>query len=152
MLNFICLRFFRRGWSPGSSFSPGQNAGVVGKRLLGYTNLLLAVLLCGVVLAGCSRNPNVRKQKYYNSGMEYLKKGRANEAAIQFRNALKVDPRFAEAATSLGEIQLQQRDARGAYALFQQAVKSNPDYLPARKSLGNLFLLAAKAPEAQKEA
>ena len=96
------------------------------------TNVLLMVFLCGLVLAGCSRDPNVRKQKYFKSGMEYLDKGKANQAMIQFRNAVKVDPHFAEAWAMLGRVQISQRQIPDAYKSLLNAIAAKPDYLPAR--------------------
>ena len=54
---------------------------------IGVVVLLLAVTL----LAGCHRDPNVRKQKYLDSGNRYSSQGKYREAAIQYLNALKVD-------------------------------------------------------------
>src|SRR5258708_25341076 len=56
-----------------------------------------AVCLLGVLLTGCSRDPNVRKQKYLESGQRYFDKGQYREAAIQFQNPIQVDTRFADA-------------------------------------------------------
>ena len=41
-------------------------------RRLGFRLLILALTAMG--LAGCSRDPNVRKQKYLESGERYLPK------------------------------------------------------------------------------
>jgi Tfp pilus assembly protein PilF len=49
------------------------------------------------LLTGCSRDPNVRKQKYLESGQRYFDKGQYREAEIQFENAIQVDSRFADA-------------------------------------------------------
>ncbi len=50
--------------------------------------LLLPLGLIAGFLVGCSRDPNVRKQKYFESGQHYLDKGQYREAAIQFKNAV----------------------------------------------------------------
>jgi hypothetical protein len=46
--------------------------------------LRLAVLcsLLAIALTGCSRDPNVRKQKYFESGERYFNKAKYREAAI----------------------------------------------------------------------
>ena len=59
-----------------------------------------AVCLLGALLTGCSRDPNVRKQKYLESGQRYFDKGQYREAEIQFENAIQVDSRFADAITN----------------------------------------------------
>lgn len=112
--------------------------------------LSLAVV-CGILFTACNRDPQVRKQSFYNKGIEYLKKGRVNEAKLQFLNALKIDPSFAEAASTLAEIQFREKNYRQAYSLLQQAVHAKPDFLPARKGLAQIYRLSGKLPEAQKE-
>src|ERR1039458_5452041 len=76
----------------------------------------------------------------------------APEAALQLRNALQIDPNFAEAANILAEIQFRQKSYAEAYKLLQQATKAKPDYLPARKGLAQLYRLSGKLAEAQSEA
>jgi hypothetical protein len=44
-------------------------------------------------LASCSRNPD----KYVASGDKYFKAGRFDEAAIQYRNAVQINPKLAQA-------------------------------------------------------
>ena len=65
--------------------------------------LFLVLGLSAAVLTGCSRDPNVRKQKYLESGQRYFAKGKYREAAIEFRNATEVDPTFAAAHYQLAE-------------------------------------------------
>ena len=57
---------------------------------------MAAVCVLAALLTGCSRDPNVRKQKYLESGQRYFDKGQYREAEIQFQNAIQVDARFAE--------------------------------------------------------
>ncbi len=67
-------------------------------------------VLVGLLLLGgwsCSRDPNVAKQKYLESGNRYFQKGKLKEAAIMYRNALRKDPKFGEAYYRLGLNQLQ---------------------------------------------
>ena len=51
--------------------------------------LLLLCVALGL-LVGCSRDPNVRKQKYLESGNRYFQQGKYREAAVQYQNALQV--------------------------------------------------------------
>jgi Tfp pilus assembly protein PilF len=68
--------------------------------------LLLVLGLTSLFLAGCSRDPNIRKQKYYESGQRYFAKGKYREAVIQFSNAVQVDPRFGDAHYKLAQTYL----------------------------------------------
>ena len=112
---------------------------------------LIVVLSYGILLSACSRDPNVRKQKFYKAGVDYLNKGDAHKAALQFMNALQIDPKFAEAANVLAEIQFRQGDPRKAYSLLQQAIAAKPDFLPPHRGLAQIYRLSGKLAEAQKE-
>jgi tetratricopeptide (TPR) repeat protein len=112
--------------------------------------LVLATIFLSVSTA-CSRDPQVRKQKFYNAGVEYLNKGDVKRAAIQFMNALQIDPRFVEAANVLAEIQLRQGNYRQAYSLVQQAIAAKPDYLPPHRGLAQIYRLSGKLSDAEKE-
>ncbi len=63
---------------------------------------LLVAALFGFA-AGCKKNPEVAKKKYLESGNEYMQQGKFQEARLQYRNALKLDPRFAEAYYQLAK-------------------------------------------------
>ena len=108
-------------------------------------------LLCAILLSACTRDPQVRKQKYYTSAIELLKKGKPANAALELRNALQIDPNFVEAANVLAELQARQGNYREAFTLLQQAEKTQPDYLPVRKGLAQLYRLGGKLAEAQTE-
>jgi len=61
-----------------------------------------AVIMVGLamlVVAGCSENPATKKQKALERGERYLSEGKANEAVIELRNALQVDPDFVQRST-----------------------------------------------------
>lgn len=114
--------------------------------------LVLLFLILGVAfLAGCNRDPNVRKQKFYTHGMELLQKGNVKKATLEFMNALKIDPKFVEAASVLAELDFRQGDYRQAYGLLLQAESAKPDYLPPHKGLAQLYRLGGKLADAQRE-
>ena len=47
---------------------------------------LIAVVLAVLVgLVSCSRDPNVVKKRYYESGNKYFDRGRYKEASIQYQ-------------------------------------------------------------------
>jgi cellulose synthase operon protein C len=100
-------------------------------------------LVCSVLAAlftGCSRDPNVRKQKYFESAERYFAKGKYREAAIQYSNAIQVDPRFAQAHYQLGETYLKLQDWNRAYQELSRATELNPDNYPAQVDLANLLI------------
>jgi Tfp pilus assembly protein PilF len=58
---------------------------------------LLVAVLAAVFLVGCSQDPNARKREYFESGQRYFQEQNYREATIQYLNALKADPQYAEA-------------------------------------------------------
>jgi len=110
------------------------------------TERILVILLLALAVAGgtigCSRDPNVRKQKYFESGKRYAEKGKYSEALIQFSNALRVDPAFAEAHLELARTYIHLNSWSNAYHELVRTTELQPDNLPARVDLGN-FLLGA---------
>ncbi|HET9406822.1 MAG TPA: tetratricopeptide repeat protein [Candidatus Sulfotelmatobacter sp.] len=112
-------------------------------------SLLLISGTLAALLVGCSRDPNVRKQKYFESGERYFAKGKYREAAIQYANAAQVDPRFAQAHYQLGETYLKLRDWNRAYQELSRAVELNPDNYSAHVDLANLLISGRNLTEAQ---
>ena len=48
--------------------------------------------IIALLLAGCSRDPNQQKYAYLASGDNYYQRSKYQEAVIQFRNAIQIDP------------------------------------------------------------
>ena len=113
--------------------------------------LLLATILCAL-FTSCSRDPNVRKQKYLESGKRYYEKTKYREAVIQFSNALQVDPRFAEAHYQLAQTYLKLGVFPSAYNELVRTVELQPDNDKAQIDLGNLLLASRNLDEAEKRA
>ena len=54
----------------------------------------LALALAAVTLISCSRDPNVLKVKYIDSGKKYYEAARYKEASIMFRKAIEADRKY----------------------------------------------------------
>src|ERR1051325_5594583 len=55
---------------------------------------LAFLALAAILPAGCSRGPNVRKQKFVAEGDKYFKDGKYPEAQISYSRALQLDRRY----------------------------------------------------------
>ncbi|MGA7549090.1 MAG: tetratricopeptide repeat protein [Candidatus Sulfotelmatobacter sp.] len=106
--------------------------------------LFLVGFLITALFTGCSRDPNVRKQKFLESGDRYFDKGKYREAAIQYANALQVDSRFAQAHYKLGETYLKLGDGSRAVQELSRAVDLAPDNYPAHIDLANLWVVGSR--------
>ncbi len=104
--------------------------------------------LAGVLLLGCTRDPNVLKQKYFQSGAQYLQSGKYREAAIEFQNAIQIDPRFAQAHYQLAQTYLKESLWNGAYQELLRTKDLDPQNTGARSDLTKLLLASGKFQDA----
>src|ERR1700675_3275047 len=110
---------------------------------------LLAGCFLAAMLGGCSRDPNVRKQKYLESGNRYYEKGRYREAAIQYENAIQVDARFADAHYKLALTDLKLGQSDLAFGELNKTPEIQPEYYPAHLDLANLFITVRQMSDAK---
>jgi tetratricopeptide (TPR) repeat protein len=114
--------------------------------------IFVIMMLSLALLAGCSRDPNVRKQKYLESGNQYFDTGKYAEASIQYENAIQIDPRFAEAHYRLAQSYLKRGIWSGAHQELMRTVDIQPQNLKAQIDLGDLLLAAHQFKGAQERA
>src|SRR5271163_2172569 len=120
----------------------------------GPRNLKTVVIAISVALFlnACARDPQKAKAKYLAEGQKYMKKGQYGDASVEFRNALRLDPRFVDAYYQLAQADLAQRDWSAAYASLERAVDLDPNRLDARLDRGRLYLATREFDKAEAEA
>ena len=91
-----------------------------------------------------SESETLRKQ-----GNAHLSNGKLEEAAECFRQAIALNPRYAEAYTNLGLVFQMQGNLDEAVALYHKAVVFKPDLLPAHLNLGNSLIELGQIDEAE---
>ena len=84
---------------------------------------------------GCSRDPNVRKQEYFESGNHYYQQGKYREAVIEFLNAIKLDPNFAKAHCQLAETYIRLQAWSDAYRELHGTIEVDPTDVKAQLEL-----------------
>ena len=60
----------------------------------GFLRLAAALAFGLVIGAACSRGPAVAKEEYLERGNNFAQQRKFNEATIEYRNALNIDPNF----------------------------------------------------------
>src|SRR5260370_7238441 len=71
----------------------------VGEVIMSRSGVVRLLLVCSLVAAlstGCSRDPNVRKQKYFETGHRYFVTANHPQPAIPFSNPLQFYPRSSQ--------------------------------------------------------
>jgi cellulose synthase operon protein C len=111
--------------------------------------LLAGFLIIAALSTGCTRDPNVRKQKFLESGNRYRDEGKLREATIQYLNAIQVDSRFADAHYQLAETCLKLKDYNCAAQQLFRTVELAPENYPAQIDLANLLIANRQLKDAQ---
>jgi tetratricopeptide (TPR) repeat protein len=96
-------------------------------------------ILFGALFAGCG-SIEQRRQKYFEKGKSYFEQEKYKEAQIEFKNALQIDPKFAEGYYELGKTFLKLQKLREAFGAFSKAVELNPDLITTRSSRRKILL------------
>jgi tetratricopeptide (TPR) repeat protein len=93
-----------------------------------------------LALAGCG-GARARYESHLQRGKQYLEKNNLNKAGIEFRNALQIEPKDADALYYSGRVAEARQQVRQAIALYQAAVDADPSLEVARARLARLFAI-----------
>ena len=103
-----------------------------------------------MLVFGCS-GPEAKKMKFYNKGKTLFEKGDFVKAGLQFKNALQIDPKFADAYYMTGMVLMKQGNFSNAFGNFSKSVELDPNHVKANMELGKLFLLAGAPDKAMEK-
>ena len=112
--------------------------------------VVMAVL--AIVLVGCTRNPEAAKRKYLESGLKYMDQKKYDSAVIQFKKALQIDPRYAEAHFQLATAEMDLQHFQDGYKELNQTVELDPNHFKARLALGSMLMAAHQFDKAEEQA
>ncbi len=100
--------------------------------------ILLFVILT-MLVAGCG-GPDQKKMKFYNKGKALYEKGDYVKAKLEFKNAVQIDPNFADAYYMLGLTAFRTGNLNEAYGSLSKAVDLQPNDVKARVELARVLL------------
>jgi tetratricopeptide (TPR) repeat protein len=104
--------------------------------------LVKAMVLAVLILVAACGSPDEKKMAFFEKGKSLLEAGDIVSARLEFKNAIQIDPDFAQAYHYLGKIELRQKNGKAAFGALARAVKLDPENIGARLDLGRLFLAA----------
>ena len=102
--------------------------------------IALVSIVVSLLGAGCARDANVRKQRHLEKAAAYASAGKQNEAIVELRNALQLDPAYVPALHALGIAYRAKSAYLDAAHVLQRAVHLQPDRLDIRADLGVVHL------------
>ena len=113
------------------------------------THRILVLIIATLALIGCSRDPQVVKKRYLDSGNKYFDRGKFKEASIMYRRALATDAKYGEGWYHLGLTYSQSGQIANSVPAYRRAVellpKNSKESNDANFRLGEIFLLAAQS-------
>src|SRR5436309_15095799 len=122
-------------------------------RVIASTIGLLALVLA---IGGCGQlSPETKKAKPLERGQAYFEKGQYQEALIEFKNVVQIDPKDADGHYRLALTYLKIGDItnlQGAFGELIKTVELNPSNRDAQLMLGELYLLGNQPVKARERA
>lgn len=114
-----------------------------------YGTAGVALLLCLTLLSSCTK-PEQKKAAHLQKGIDYAAKGDTLAAILEFRNAIKIDPKFPEARYQLGLAYLKTGEAKQALGQFDRAATLDPQNIDAQLKAAEIFFLGKNTQESRK--
>ena len=103
-----------------------------------------AALLAWLLLAvGCT-DPETAKQEHLDNGKRFATEKRFPEAILEFRNALQIDGKLAEAHLQLAEALAASGNPEGAFREYQRAADLMPDNAAVQKKAATFLFFAGQ--------
>ena len=108
-----------------------------------YTLPLLILIVAAVFIGACT-SPEKAKAQHVARGQALLKDKKFQEAALEFRSALQIDEKFADAHWGLANAYEGLQRYQEAFEEMKQVAELDANNLDVRVKLGNYYLLAGK--------
>lgn len=102
---------------------------------------IVAGVVIALVMASCNRSP----ASYVARGNKFVAQGKYDEAALEYRNAIKKDPNYADAYYRVALLELRQNHFIAAYSLLKRTVELRPGFRLAIIRFGDLGWLIYRA-------
>lgn len=104
--------------------------------------LLIASLLCTTLsILGCG-GAKSQLASHMRRGQQFFQSGEFAKASVEFRNAMQIAPKDAQARVMAAQAAEKLGQLRNAYGLLQSVVDEHPDDIGARTALGRLLITA----------
>ena len=113
---------------------------------------IAVALLFALLVAGCSKDPEVAKREFVASGDAYVQQKKYAEAVIEYRNAIQQDPRFGEARLKLADTYMELNQPAEAIREYIRAADLLPENIDVQIKAGRMLLLAGQFEDAQSRA
>ena len=111
---------------------------------------VLVAIMVAAALAACSR-PQEKKVEFFDSGRKLYDDGNFVKARLEFKNALQIDGKFADAYYWLGRTEEKLGSVKEAFSSYAKAAKLQPGMTDAQLKLARMLLLGRAADKAMEK-
>jgi len=109
-----------------------------------YTLPLFAFLIAAALLMGACTTPEKAKAQHVARGQALLKEKKFQEASLEFRSALQIDEKLADAHWGLANAYEGLQRYQEAFDEMRLTAELDPNNLDVRVRLGNYYLVGSK--------
>src|SRR5215510_422938 len=106
-------------------------------------SLLISLTVIALLIGGCT-TPEKAKAQHVARGQALLKEKKFQEAALEFRNAIQIDEKLADAHWGLAKAYEGLQRYQEAFEEMKQVVELDANNLDVRVKLGNYYLMGSK--------
>ncbi|MCB1739252.1 MAG: tetratricopeptide repeat protein [Gammaproteobacteria bacterium] len=119
-------------------------------KLLVRAPVAVLIVALSIVLVGCGSAED-RKLEHISRGEQYLAEDNLDKARVEFKNALKIDPKDATARYGLAQVLERKRDMNGAMGNYLAAMQESAQHVPSRVKVAQIYVSAANANRSAEE-
>lgn len=114
-------------------------------------NIQIIIVLLLFFLNACA-GADEKRSAHYQRGVDYYESMQYQDAVLEFRNAVHIDPEFFEAHLMLGKTYYQLKDWQRAHNSLKKATDLNPGLIDGHVYLGRIFHMAGNLEKAKERA
>src|SRR5437867_2982785 len=113
---------------------------------------LVAAGCLALIMGSCAKDPTIVKQRHLEKAQGYYAKGQYNEAIVELKNVLQIDPKFTPAVRLIGRAYAAKAWHVDAVRELRRAVELEPDNVETHIDLGRAYITTEAWENALREA
>jgi tetratricopeptide (TPR) repeat protein len=110
--------------------------------------VLFATLIVVAGMTGCNKSPQKVREESMARAAAYEQQAQYGNAIIEYKNAIKADPKSAELYSQIGRAYMKTTQYKEAYQAYTQVLQLQPGDVNAQLAIGQIFLSSGASNDA----